>query len=76
MILEVLKEHKEGRLRRLTDDRCEKFVLRILEDAHERTKENFYMFVFEVTGQIAIKTFLTAGADELLDDKMYKLAES
>lgn len=75
-IRKFLEEYEERRLGRLTDDRCKNVVLAFFKEAHERAKGNVCTSVFEVMGQTAVKTVFTGGAEELLDDQMYKLSES
>lgn len=51
-------------------------LLDLFEEDRAQAKRNVYTLVFEVMEQVAVNAFLTGGADELLDDKMYKPAES
>lgn len=51
-------------------------VLDLFEEAHEQAKTNVYTPAFEVIEQAYLKTFLFGDADDLLDEKMYRLAES
>lgn len=51
-------------------------VLALLEERHDRIKEDAHTPVIKVVEQIAVKPFLSAGADELIKDMMYSLAES
>lgn len=76
MIREALEDHEGRRLKRLVDGNCEKVILALFEEAHELAKENVCKPIFEVMEQVAVKDFFTAEADELLEDKMYRLAES
>lgn len=63
-------------LRELIDKKGKKMILALLEEAHEPSKEHIYKPVLTVMVQTNVKSFCTGRADELLDDKMYKLAES
>lgn len=47
MILDALKKHEKGRLRHLNNDRCEKVVLALFEEAQERTEGIFCNHIFE-----------------------------
>lgn len=69
-------EHKKETLRRLIDDRWKKVVLVQSPKAQGRTMENFDTPIYEVMKQATVKGFLPRSANELLDGKMCKLAES
>lgn len=73
--MKLLDKHQEGRPRRLIDDRCEKVVLALFEEALVRAKGIVRTPVFRVMTQTAVKAFFAGGADELLHDKIHKLAE-
>lgn len=75
MIREVVEDRDEETLRRLPDNRCKKAFLALFEKALDRGSENCCTAV-KVMRQAAIKTFFTREADELADDKIYKLAKS
>lgn len=51
-------------------------VLGLFKDAHEQAERNIYTPAFEVTVEAAAKSLFTERAEELLDDKVYKLVES
>lgn len=50
-------------------------ALYLFEEAHEQVKKNIHTTLFGVIEQTAVKTFFNEGANELLDEKMYKLAD-
>lgn len=72
---EAVEEHEEGRIRRLIDDRGEKVVLALFEEADDRTKRNDYTHIISVILKTTVKAFFNGGAVELLQDKLYSLAE-
>lgn len=51
-------------------------VLPVFEEAHEQAKRNIDTAISQVMDMAAMKSFFTAGADEVLDVKMCKLAKS
>lgn len=63
LMLEALGKHEKGRLGRRTDNRCEKVVLSLSEEVHERIKRNVYTAFFEFMEQAAVKAFLAGGAE-------------
>lgn len=76
MLQDAVKEHENGRLRSLIDDRCEKGILTLIKEARKFALETFRTPIFDVMELKAFKAFFTREADVLLDDKMYKLSES
>lgn len=76
IIREALVKHKKDRLRHHIDDRCEKVVLDLFQEALERTMGNTQSSTYRVMQQAAVKAFFSGGADELLHQKMYKIAKS
>lgn len=76
LICRALEEYEKERLARLVDDRYEKVVLPLFEEAHGHAKGNVFTPVVEAIQQAVVKAFFNKRADELRNDKMYKLAES
>lgn len=76
LIFEAPEEHKDWRLERLIEDRCKSVVLAHIRNAHERAEKNFYSPVVRLAEPECRDKFYTRGADELLEDKMYRIAES
>lgn len=58
------------------DDICGKVVLPFFQDTLEHAMDNFHTSATGVTEQAAVNIFFTGGTNELLDKKIYKLAES
>lgn len=76
MIREALAEYEKNRLGRPVDDRCKRVILPLLQEAQEQAMDNFYLPIYEVIEQAAPKVFFTSGANELLNENTYELAES
>lgn len=70
MICKALAGLEEERLRRVTDEKCEKVVRAPFGETYERANGNFYTIAFEDIKHTAVKTFLSREANDLLDDKM------
>lgn len=66
---------KKG-LRRLLKDKYINVVPNLFKEAHRKSKRNVHTPVFNIMGQAAMKAFFTREADELHNDKIYKLANS
>lgn len=75
MVRKALNEH-EKRLLRLVDKRCKKMVHDLSQKLQERALDNVYTPIHGVMEQAAGKALLNQGADELLEEENYKLAES
>lgn len=54
----------------------ENVIFAFFKEAHNHANGNVYTPIFKITEQAAVKASLTGRVDELLDDKMYMLAES
>lgn len=76
MIREAVIEYGEERLRRPIDDKCEKVLIALFQEAHDCAMNNVHTPTYEVTEQAAVKPIFTGGADKLLGEKMYRLTES
>lgn len=51
-------------------------VLALLEEAHGRGKENVFTLVLVVLKQTAVNALFTEDPEKLIEEKMYKPAES
>lgn len=72
---EALEENDERRIKRLITSRCNSVFLALIEEAHGRIKRIIHTRIIQDMERVALKAFFTKEADELLDDKLYKLAE-
>lgn len=54
---------------------AKKVVFDLFEESHEQAKRNICTFVIVVKEQASVKAFFTGGADKIVTDKMYRLAE-
>lgn len=75
MVLEALHKREKDRLRHLVHDRCTEGILLLFQQAQERAIDNVYTRICKVLAQEGVNAFLTEGAEELFDEKMYRLAE-
>lgn len=57
LIREALDEHEKTRLGSRSDDRCEKVVLMLFQEAHEWAKGNVYTPLLETSEPATLKYF-------------------
>lgn len=76
IIWEALIDHEEDMLNRLIADKRENVVLEFFQEAWKRALDNVHMPILKFIGQVAVKISPTGGDEELLQDKIYKLAVS
>lgn len=76
IIRETLIDLEEDKLRGLIDDRCEKVMTFLFQRARRRATGNALSPIYEIMKNAAAKIYFSGGADELLDEHLYKRGES
>lgn len=71
-----LDEQDDGCLTRVTDVQSKKVALALFRETDELDMDSAHIPLYHRTEQAAGRTFLTGGAEQLLNDKIYNLAES
>lgn len=67
LIREDFEKPEKIRLESLIDDRYERTVLALIQDAHGNSMGSYYTLTFKVVEQRTVKSFFFEKADELLD---------
>lgn len=76
LIFGACEEQKQQTFTRLVHNRYKNLVFDLFGKAHEQARGNVYTSVFDVMEQAAVKALLAQGADELPEEKHYKLRQS